>query len=31
LFPEVDRRCDSFSKWWNKASRGLKSSADLLR
>ena len=31
LFPKVDRRCDSFSKWWNKATRGLKSSADLLR
>ena len=30
LFPEVDRRCDSFSKWWTRASRGLKSSADLL-
>lgn len=31
LFPAVDQRCDSFSKWWNKATRGLKSSADLLR
>jgi deoxyribodipyrimidine photo-lyase len=30
LFPQVDRRCDSFSKWWTRASRGLKSSADLL-
>lgn len=31
LFPAVDRRCDSFSKWWNKVSRGFRSSADLLR
>lgn len=23
IFPAVDRRCDSFSKWWNKATRGL--------
>ena len=30
LFPAVDRRCDSFSQWWNRASRGLESAADLL-
>ena len=30
LFPDVDRRCDSFSQWWNRASRGLHSVADLL-
>jgi deoxyribodipyrimidine photo-lyase len=30
LFPRVDRRCDSFSQWWNRASRGLDSAADLL-
>ncbi len=30
LFPPVDRRCDSFSQWWNRASRGLNSAADLL-
>ena len=30
LFPPVDRRCDSFSQWWNRASRGLDSAADLL-
>jgi deoxyribodipyrimidine photo-lyase len=30
LFPTVDRRCDSFSQWWNRASRGLDSAADLL-
>ena len=30
LFPSVDRRCDSFSQWWNRASRGLDSAADLL-
>jgi deoxyribodipyrimidine photo-lyase len=30
LFPCVDRRCDSFSQWWNRASRGLNSAADLL-
>ena len=23
LFPPVDRRCDSFSQWWSRASRGL--------
>ena len=27
LFPTVDRRCDSFSKWWELASRGLESAA----
>jgi deoxyribodipyrimidine photo-lyase len=30
LFPSVDRRCDSFSQWWARASRGLESAADLL-
>ncbi len=30
LFPLVDRRCDSFSQWWARASRGLNSAADLL-
>jgi deoxyribodipyrimidine photo-lyase len=30
LFPTVDRRCDSFSQWWARASRGLDSAADLL-
>ena len=31
LFPMIDRRCDSFSQWWNKASRGMGSAAELLR
>jgi deoxyribodipyrimidine photo-lyase len=30
LFPPVDRRCDSFSQWWTRASRGLDSAASLL-
>lgn len=30
LFPAVDRRCDSFSQWWTRASRGMESAADLL-
>jgi deoxyribodipyrimidine photo-lyase len=30
LFPTVDRRCDSFSLWWTRTSRGLHSAADLL-
>jgi deoxyribodipyrimidine photo-lyase len=30
LFPAVDRRCDSFSQWWNRASRGISLAADLL-
>jgi deoxyribodipyrimidine photo-lyase len=30
LFPDVDRRCDSFSQWWRQASRGLDTAADLL-
>ena len=30
LFPNVDRRCDSFSQWWARVSRGLDSAADLL-
>ena len=30
LFPPVDRRCDSFSQWWTRATRGLDVAADLL-
>ena len=30
LFPAVDRRCDSFSQWWTRASHGLTSVSDLL-
>ncbi len=30
LFPAVARRCDSFSQWWSRASRGLESPQDLL-
>jgi len=30
LFTPVDRRCDSFSNWWGRASRGLATAADLL-
>jgi deoxyribodipyrimidine photo-lyase len=30
LFPRIDHRCDSFSQWWSRASRGLDSAADLL-
>jgi deoxyribodipyrimidine photo-lyase len=30
LFPQVAGRCDSFSAWWLRASRGLQSAADLL-
>jgi deoxyribodipyrimidine photo-lyase len=30
LFPPVAGRCDSFSQWWQRASRGLQSAADLL-
>jgi deoxyribodipyrimidine photo-lyase len=30
LFPSVDRRCDSFSQWWTRTSRGLQTVADLL-
>jgi len=30
LFPNVDRRCDSFSQWWTRASRGMDSATDLL-
>jgi deoxyribodipyrimidine photo-lyase len=30
LFPPVDRRCDSFSTWWTRATRNLSSAADLL-
>ena len=30
LFPAVDRRCDSFSQWWTRASRGFATASDLL-
>jgi deoxyribodipyrimidine photo-lyase len=30
LFPAVKSRCDSFSQWWTRATRGLSSSAELL-
>jgi len=30
IFPIVDRRCDSFSQWWNRASRGVGDAAELL-
>ncbi len=30
LFPAVDRRCDSFSQWWTRASRGMAAASDLL-
>ena len=30
LFPTVDGRCDSFSQWWARSSRGLDSATDLL-
>ncbi len=30
LFPPVAGRCDSFSRWWLRATRGLSSAADLL-
>lgn len=30
LFPTVDRRCDSFSQWWTRATRGLHDAAELL-
>lgn len=30
LFPEVSRRCDSFSQWWTRASRGFVTASDLL-
>ncbi|MCJ7800372.1 MAG: deoxyribodipyrimidine photolyase [Polaromonas sp.] len=30
LFPEVARRCDSFSQWWTRTSRGLATASDLL-
>jgi deoxyribodipyrimidine photo-lyase len=30
LFPPVDRRCDSFSQWWHRSSRGLNTAGDLL-
>jgi len=30
LFPAVASRCDSFSQWWSRVSRGLETAADLL-
>lgn len=30
LFPPVAGRCDSFSQWWTRATRGLRSSRELL-
>lgn len=30
LFPAVAVRCDSFSQWWSRASRGVQSAAGLL-
>jgi deoxyribodipyrimidine photo-lyase len=30
LFPAVQKPCTSFSQWWNKASKGLRSAIDIL-
>jgi deoxyribodipyrimidine photo-lyase len=30
LFPPVAERCDSFSRWWARATRGLQAATDLL-
>ncbi len=30
LFPQVDRRCDSFSQWWTRATKRLGSVEELL-
>jgi len=30
LFPVVPRRCDSFSQWWTRTSRGITTASDLL-
>ncbi len=30
LFPPVERRCDSFSQWWTRTTRGLKHAEELL-
>jgi len=30
LFPRVDRRCDSFSQWWTRVTRGLHRAQELL-
>jgi deoxyribodipyrimidine photo-lyase len=30
LFPHVERRCDSFSQWWTRATRGLQGAGELL-
>ena len=30
LFPAVEQRCDSFSQWWTRATRGLEAVSDLL-
>jgi deoxyribodipyrimidine photo-lyase len=29
LFPPVESRCDSFSAWWTRATRGMNTAADL--
>lgn len=30
LFPDVDRRCTSFSQWWTRATRGLHDARELM-
>ena len=30
LFPPVERRCGSFSRWWTRATRGLQHAEELL-
>jgi deoxyribodipyrimidine photo-lyase len=30
LFPQVERRCSSFSQWWTRATRGLQRAGELL-
>jgi deoxyribodipyrimidine photo-lyase len=30
LFPAVDRRCDSFSQWWTRTTKGLQQAQELL-
>ncbi len=30
LFPPVDRRCDTFSQWWARTSRGPQQVADVM-
>ncbi len=31
LFPVVERRCDSFSQWWTRTTRGIKRADELLK